>query len=58
MTTPLYPTFQKRITDAVEGLLTRQVTPWFFLTAGPPFRIKSFDGREIAYQGLAFEGSP
>lgn len=28
------------------------------MTAGPAFRIKSFNGREIAYQGVAFEGSP
>jgi hypothetical protein len=28
------------------------------MTAGPPFRIKLFDGREIAYQHLEFEGSP
>ena len=28
------------------------------MKAGPPFRIKSFDGREIAYRGIGFEGSP
>lgn len=58
MTTPLYPTFKKRIEDATEQLLQRQVTPWAFLTAGPPFRVRTFDGREIAYQGIRFEGSP
>ena len=57
MTTPLYPTFCKRIDDTVDQLIQNQVTPWSFLTAGPPFRIKKFDGKEIAYQGIGFEGS-
>jgi hypothetical protein len=28
------------------------------LTAGPPFKVKQFSGREISYQGIGFEGSP
>src|SRR5205807_290395 len=58
MTTPLYPTFDKRISDGVRLLIQKQVTPWAFLTAGPPFHVKYFDGKEIHYQGIAFEGSP
>ena len=58
MTSPLYPTFRKRVDDATEHLIKQQVTPWSFLTAEPPFRIKSFDGRQIAYEGVGFEGSP
>lgn len=58
MTTPLYPTFRKRAHDAFDELIKQQVTPWSFLTAGPPFRIKKFDGRKIAYEGIDFEGSP
>ena len=58
MPTPLYPTFKKRVTDAFEQLIKQQVTCWSFMTTGRPFRIKSFDGREIAYQGIGFEGSP
>lgn len=58
MTTPLYPTFRKRAHDAFDELIKQQVIPWSFLTAGPPFHIKKFDGREIAYQGIGFEGSP
>src|SRR5713101_7993173 len=58
MTSPLYPTFRKRVDDAVEQVIKRQVTPWSFLTAGPPFRVKTFDGRQIAYEGVEFEGSP
>lgn len=58
MPTPLYPTFRKRVDDAFELLIKQQVTPWSFMTAGPPFRIQSFDKREIAYQGIEFLGSP
>jgi hypothetical protein len=58
MTTPLYPLFKKRVEDAIQGLIRKQVTPWSFLTAGPPFRIKMFDGREISYAGVRFEGTP
>ncbi len=58
VTSPLYPTFSKRINDAVDLIIERQVTPWAFLTAGPPFRVERFDKRQIAYQGIGFEGSP
>lgn len=58
MTTPLYPTFRKRVDDAVGQIIKQQVTPWSFLTAGPPFRVKMFDGKQIAYEGGGFEGSP
>ena len=58
MTTPLYPTFRKRVDDAVERIIKQQITPWSFLTAGPPFRITMFDGKQIAYEGVGFEGSP
>ncbi|WP_234082912.1 hypothetical protein [Azonexus sp. R2A61] len=58
MTTPLYPTFRKRIEDATERIIRDQVTPWAFLTAGPPFKVKQFSAREISYQGIGFEGSP
>ena len=58
MTTPLYPIFRKRIEDATERIIQEQVTPWSFLTAGPPFKVKQFSGRDISYQGIGFEGSP
>lgn len=58
MPTPLYPTFRKRITDAFEQLDRQQVTPWAFMTAGPPFQVNRFDGTEVAYPGIKFEGSP
>lgn len=55
---PLYPIFRKRITDAVDRIIQRQVTPWAFLTAGPAFRVQRFDQSEITYQGIEFDGSP
>ena len=58
MTTPLYPTFKKRVEDAVELLIQKQVTPWSFLMTGHPLRIKYFNGKEICYQGVGFSGSP
>ncbi|MCZ8075566.1 MAG: hypothetical protein O9341_15715 [Paucibacter sp.] len=58
MINPLYATFRKRIKDATERIIRDQVTPWVFLTAGSPFKVKQFSGREISYQGIAFEGSP
>ena len=58
MTSALYPLLSKFIEDEWVGLERNQITPWAFLTAGPPFRCKDFYGREIAYQGFGFEGSP
>ena len=58
MTTPLYVTFEKRINDAVEQLLHKQVEPWVFFNSGHPIQVKKFDGRNISYQGGGFEGSP
>lgn len=58
MTTPLYPIFRKRIDDATEQIIRDHVAPWAFLTAGPPFKVQQFSGREISYQGISFEGSP
>ena len=58
MTTPLYPTFQKRIEDAVAEVIERQVTPWSFLSSGKPFQVKKFNGKHISYEGGGFEGSP
>lgn len=57
MTTPLYPMFRKRIDDAIEQLIKKQVTPWCFLNSGRPFRVIAFDGRQIAYEGIMFDGT-
>ena len=58
MTSPLYPILAKLIEDEWVKLERNQITPWAFLTAGPPFHCKDFYGKEIAYQGIGFEGSP
>ena len=58
MTTPLYPTFRKRVDDAIQLLISRQVTPWAFFNSGHPLRVKDFNQRDIAYEGIGFEGSP
>ena len=58
MTSPLYPLLAKFIEDEWVRLERNQITPWAFMTAGPPFRCKDFYGKEIAYQGIGFEGSP
>lgn len=58
MTTPLYPTFQKRINDSFDSLIKNQVTPWAFLNSGKPMRVKTYDQRQIYYEGIGFEGSP
>lgn len=53
---PLNPIVEKRIDDATDGLLTRQVEPWLFLRQG--LSLQRFDGRSIAYSGVEFEDSP
>ena len=58
MATPLQPTFKKRINDAIESLIQKQVTPWSFLMTGHPLRVRYLNGKEISYQGVGFEGSP
>jgi hypothetical protein len=40
MTTPLYQSFRKRVDDALEQLIKKQVKPWSFMKAGSPFRIQ------------------
>lgn len=58
MTTPLYPTFQKRINDSFEHLIKKQVEPWAFLNSGKPMKVTTHDNRQISYEGGGFEGSP
>jgi hypothetical protein len=58
MPSHLYPILSKLIEDEWMRLDRNQITPWAFMTAGPAFRCKDFYGREIAYQGVKFEGSP
>lgn len=58
MATPLYPTFEKRIDDAADRLLRKQVDPWAFFNAGVSIQLTMFDGRSIRFPtGLEFSGS-
>jgi hypothetical protein len=56
VTTPLLPTFEKRIADATDQILRKQVDPWLFMPQG--LSVTKFDGRPISYHGIKFEGSP
>jgi hypothetical protein len=58
MCTPLFPTFEKRIKDAVGNLIQQQVTPWSFLMTTNGLKTKYFNGKDISYRGVGFEGSP
>ena len=58
MTTPLYPTFQKRVGDSFDQLIKDQVTPWAFFNSGKPMRVNKHDQSVISYEGGGFEGSP
>lgn len=58
MGTPLHPLIEKLVEDAWVKLDREQITPWMFMTAGPPFRCTDFYGQQISYQGIEFEGSP
>ncbi len=58
MITPLYPTFQKRIDDAFEDLVRKQVDPWAMFNSGKPMRVMTFSNKQISYEGIGFEGSP
>jgi hypothetical protein len=53
----LHPIIEKFIHDEWIRIERAQLTPWAFFHAGP-MRVKDFYGREIAYGGLKFSGSP
>lgn len=48
---------EKFINDEWIKLDQNQITPWAFMTAGPPFHCKTFYGKDINYQGIEYEGS-
>lgn len=54
---PLHRRTYKVIQDA-DKELTKLIHTWRFLNAGPPMRVKKYDGSDICYQGVAFSGSP
>ena len=58
MTSPLSALLEKQVEDLWHRLDHEKITPWAFMTAGQLFRVTDFYGRQISYQGIAFEGSP
>lgn len=58
MPTSLLPILEKSVNDLWVKLEREQITPWVFMTAGPPFQVTDFYGKPISYQGITFEGSP
>ncbi len=58
MATPLYPIIEKIVSDEWTKLDREKITPWAFMTAGPPFQVEDYFGKMISYQGIEFEGSP
>ena len=56
--TGLFPITSKLVRDEWERLRRDNITPWAFLNSGQPIRIVDFYGKNISFQGVAFEGSP
>lgn len=54
---PLYNRTEKIVRD-IDQKLTQLIHKWRFFKAGPPMRVKKFDGSEICYQGIRYSGSP
>jgi hypothetical protein len=54
---PIYPIVEKFVRDEYTKLDAAQITPWAFFHAGT-FKVNNFHGKPIAYNGLAFSGSP
>jgi hypothetical protein len=45
------------ISKEFKRLIKEQIDPWLFFKTGK-FSIKKFDGRDISYPGVGFEGTP
>ena len=58
MSSPLFDLLHKFVEDEWLKLDRQQITPWAFLTDGPPFHVKDFYAHSISYKGILFEGSP
>src|ERR1700733_13309852 len=55
---PLRPTMELFIRNECERIEREKITPWAFFRSGHPMRVTDFYGRQIAYQGVGWEGSP
>jgi hypothetical protein len=54
---PIYPIIEKFVNDEYTRLDRAQLTPWAFFR-GTGVKVNDFYGKPIAYEGLAFSGSP
>ncbi len=57
-TSPLWLNTNEAVQAEWVRLEREQITPWAFLNSGHPLRVKDFYGKQIAYEGIGFEGSP
>ena len=53
-----FPIIKQKLEREFRNLEMKQVTPWIFLNTGKPFKVNTFNGREIYYEGVHFTGSP
>lgn len=58
MADPLHPIIEARIDRATHRIIEDQVMPWLFLEAGPKFSVRRYDGSEIAFHRVAYDGAP
>lgn len=54
---PLYPVIEKLVRDEAARIDKEQLTPFAFLNAGTPVRVRDFHGKEKVFQGIQFDGS-
>lgn len=55
--TPLYPLIQQRVADAARPLVER-LQAWRMMNAAAGLSTTDFNGKQVRYQGVRFEGSP
>ena len=57
MASEIYIPINKLVSEKQKELISL-VVHWSFISAGPPFESKKYDGSLIRYQGIKFQGSP
>lgn len=55
---PGYSFIKERLEREFEQLDKEKIAPWAFLRTEHGLRVVGFDGREIRYRGLEFDGTP
>ena len=57
MSSEIYTLINKLVSERQKELINL-VVHWSFISVGPPFETKKYDGTPIHYQGIKFQGSP